>query len=100
MSRASGWGLRPLHAILNGGRGGTEPFGRRAAYSSVEGAMKLPLFVLLLLVCWPAALALLVLYPVIWLVLLPFRLVGLTVRGVFDLVRAGFELPLKLVRAL
>ncbi len=61
--------------------------------------MKLLLFLILLLVCWPAALALLVLYPVIWLISLPFRLIGLTVKGVFDLIRAIFELPLKLLRA-
>ncbi|HLI75542.1 MAG TPA: hypothetical protein VKV02_01255 [Acidobacteriaceae bacterium] len=62
--------------------------------------MKLLLFVVLLVACWPLALVLLVLYPVIWLILLPFRLLGLTVKGVFDLLRAIFELPLKLVRAL
>ncbi len=62
--------------------------------------MKLLVVVLLLIVCWPAALALVVLYPMVWLILLPFRLIGLTVAGVFDLVRAIFELPLKLVRAL
>ncbi len=61
--------------------------------------MKLLLFVLLLILCWPAALALVVLYPIVWLILLPFRLIGLTVKGVFDLVRAIFELPLKLLRA-
>ena len=55
--------------------------------------MKLFLFVLLLIVCWPAALLLLLLYPIVWLVLLPFRLVGLAVQGVF-------ELPLRLLRAL
>lgn len=62
--------------------------------------MKLILFVLLLVVCWPAALALLVLYPVIWLVLLPFRIVGVAVKGVFELIAAIFGLPLKLLRAL
>jgi len=65
-----------------------------------EAAVKLLLFVVLLVACWPLALVLLVLYPVIWLILLPFRLLGLTVKGVFDLLRAIFELPLKLVRAL
>ena len=62
--------------------------------------MKLLLFVVLLIICWPAALALLILYPVVWLILLPFRLIGLTVKGVFELIRAIFELPLKLVRAI
>jgi hypothetical protein len=62
--------------------------------------VKLLLFLALLIVCWPAALAALVLYPIIWVLLLPFRLVGLTVKGVFDLIRAIFELPLRLVRAI
>jgi hypothetical protein len=62
--------------------------------------MKLLLFLILLIVCWPAALALLILYPVIWLILLPFRILGLAVTGVFELIRAVFELPLKLVRAI
>jgi hypothetical protein len=62
--------------------------------------VKLLLFLALLIVCWPAALAALVLYPIVWVLLLPFRLVGLTVKGVFDLIRAIFELPLRLVRAI
>lgn len=62
--------------------------------------MKLLLFVLLLIVCWPAALAVLVLYPLLWLFSLPFRLVGLTLTGLFDLLRALFLLPRKLVAAL
>ena len=62
--------------------------------------MKLLLLVVLLLTCWPLALLLLVLYPVLWLLLLPFRLLGLAGTSVFDLVRAVFELPLRLVRAL
>ena len=68
--------------------------------AEVRVAVKLLLFVILLIVCWPLALVLLVLYPVLWLVMLPLRLVGLTVAGIFDLLRAIFELPLKLVRAL
>ena len=56
------------------------------------------LWCLLLLVCWPLALLALVLYPLIWLILLPFRIVGIAVGGVFDLIRALFLLPAKLVR--
>ena len=73
---------------------------RKAPRTVSRTLMKLLLFFLLLLFCWPAALALLVLYPVLWLVLLPFRLVGLTVRGAFAIIRTLFELPYKLVRAL
>jgi hypothetical protein len=44
--------------------------------------MKLLLFLILLIICWPAALLAVILYPFIWLVLLPFRLVGIVVGGV------------------
>ncbi len=45
--------------------------------------MKLLLFLILLVICWPAALLALILYPFVWLILLPFRLVGIVVAGVF-----------------
>jgi hypothetical protein len=51
------------------------------------------LWLLLLVVCWPLALAALVLYPIVWLLLLPFRLVGLVVEGVFSFLRALILLP-------
>jgi hypothetical protein len=51
------------------------------------------LWLLLLVVCWPLALLALVLYPIVWLLLLPFRLVGLTALGVFALLRALILLP-------
>jgi hypothetical protein len=62
--------------------------------------LKILLFCLLLFFCWPLALAALVLYPIIWLVLLPFRLVGLCVTGAFDLVRAIFLVPVRVLRAI
>ncbi len=55
------------------------------------------LWLLLLVVCWPLALAALVLYPIVWLVLLPFRLVGLAVEGVFELLRAIILLPARVL---
>ena len=55
-------------------------------------------WLILLIVCWPAALLALVLYPVIWLVLLPFRLVGIAVDGVLALVRGVLFLPARLLR--
>jgi hypothetical protein len=61
--------------------------------------MKFLLFLILLFLCWPLALLALVLYPLIWLVLLPFRIVGIAVDGVLELVRAIFMLPVKLLRA-
>jgi hypothetical protein len=54
---------------------------------------------LLLIVCWPLALLALVLYPLIWLLLLPFRLIGIAVHGVFELLEAVIMLPAKAVRA-
>ena len=62
--------------------------------------LKLLIFCLLLVICWPVALAALFLYPLIWLVLLPFRLVGLVVGGTFDLIAALFSLPARAIRAI
>ncbi len=60
----------------------------------------LALWIILLLLCWPLALLCLVLYPLIWLLLLPFRLAGLAVGGILHLVAALFYLPARVVRAL
>jgi hypothetical protein len=62
--------------------------------------MKLLLFLILLIVCWPAALLALVLFPFVWLILLPFRLLGIVVGGVFELIAALFTLPARLIRAI
>jgi hypothetical protein len=51
------------------------------------------LWLLLLVCCWPLALLALVLYPLVWLLLLPFRLVGIALEGVFALLRALILLP-------
>ena len=61
--------------------------------------IKLLLFCILLVVCWPAALLALVLYPFVWLMLLPFRLLGIVVHGVFELITAIFLLPARVLRA-
>lgn len=55
------------------------------------------LWVILFVICWPVALVALVLYPVIWLLLLPLRLVGVAVGGVFDLLGALLGLPFRLI---
>ena len=55
------------------------------------------LWLLLFFVSWPLALLALVLYPFIWLLLLPFRLVGLTVESVFVLLKTILTLPLRLL---
>ena len=58
---------------------------------------KLLLWMILLVLCWPAALLALVLYPFVWMFLLPFRLVGIVVTGVFELLRAIIFLPARLL---
>jgi hypothetical protein len=62
--------------------------------------LKFLLWCLLLVVCWPLALLSIVLYPLIWILLLPFRLLGLAVGGVLSLIEALITLPLRLVRAI
>lgn len=59
---------------------------------------KFLLWLFLLFICWPLAIVALVLYPIIWIILLPFRLVGIAVDGVFDLIKAIFKLPSKILR--
>jgi hypothetical protein len=61
--------------------------------------LNLLLFLILMVVCWPLALAALLLYPFIWLILLPFRLVGIVVGGTFELIGALFMLPVRLLRS-
>ena len=62
--------------------------------------LKFLVWCLLLVICWPLAIAALLLYPILWLVLLPFRIVGITVAGVLALIWALFSLPARAVRAL
>ncbi|HLF57426.1 MAG TPA: hypothetical protein VI942_11330 [Thermoanaerobaculia bacterium] len=57
------------------------------------------LWLLLLVVSWPLALLALVLYPIVWLLLLPFRLIGIAVEGVFALLEAVLFLPARLLGA-
>ncbi len=59
--------------------------------------MKFLLWLLLLVFCWPLALLALVLYPIFWLISLPFRLVGIAVEGVFAMLRAIVMLPARLL---
>jgi hypothetical protein len=53
---------------------------------------------LLFLVSWPVALLALLLYPLVWLLMLPFRLVGITIRGVFELLEAILLFPARLLQ--
>jgi hypothetical protein len=58
------------------------------------------LWCVLFILCWPLALLALVLYPFVWLILLPFRLVGIAVHGTLELVAAIILLPARLLRSL
>jgi len=62
--------------------------------------VKFLLWCVLLFLCWPLALVALVLYPLVWLLLLPFRIVGIAVGGVLELVWAVVTLPARLLRGL
>lgn len=57
------------------------------------------LWCVLFVLCWPLALAALILYPIVWLLLLPFRIVGIAVHGVLALVRAAIMFPARLLSA-
>ncbi len=59
--------------------------------------VKFLLWCLLFVLCWPIALLALVLYPIVWLLLLPFRLVGIAFEGVFELLKAILFLPARLL---
>lgn len=56
------------------------------------------LWCLLFVICWPLALMALILYPIIWLLLLPFRIVGIAVGGALELVKAIIFLPARVLR--
>lgn len=56
------------------------------------------LWLILLILCWPLALLALFLYPLVWLVLLPFRLLGIVVDGVFQFLKAVITLPARVLK--
>jgi hypothetical protein len=60
--------------------------------------VKFVLWCILLVICWPLAIAALILYPLVWLILLPFRLLGIAVGGVLELVRAIILFPARVLR--
>lgn len=60
--------------------------------------VKFLLWLILLIICWPLAIAALVLYPIVWILLFPFRLIGIAVDGVFELIRSLFLLPGRVLR--
>jgi hypothetical protein len=62
--------------------------------------VKLLLWCILLFLCWPLALVALILYPLVWLLMLPFRVVGIAVEGVLELVWALITLPARILRGI
>jgi hypothetical protein len=60
--------------------------------------VKFLLWLILFVICWPVALLALVAYPIVWIFLLPFRLVGITVEGVLALLKALVMLPARMLR--
>ncbi len=62
--------------------------------------VKFLLWLILFVLCWPLALAALILYPIVWLLSLPFRLLGITVKAVFDLLQAILTLPARCLKKL
>jgi len=60
--------------------------------------LKFLLWCILLVLCWPVALLALVLYPLVWLLLLPFRILGIAVTGVLELLRGIILLPIRILR--
>jgi hypothetical protein len=66
-----------------------------------DGAvLKFLLWCILLVICWPLAIVALVLYPLVWLCLLPFRILGIAVEGALELVWALITLPVRIVRSI
>ena len=62
--------------------------------------IKFLLWCILLVLCWPLALLALVVYPIVWLILIPFRLLGVVVSGLLDLIWAIVTLPVLVLRKL
>jgi hypothetical protein len=69
-------------------------------HASLKGGLMIAflLWCILLVLCWPLALLALVLYPFVWLILLPFRLIGIAVGGVFDLLKVIITLPARILK--
>jgi len=57
------------------------------------------LWILLFIISWPLAILALVLYPIVWIILLPFRILGIAVDGIFAMIRGLFFLPARLLKS-
>ena len=83
--------------VLSLDHGPHAPMKYRPPPSRKAAMLKFLLWCLLLVVCWPVALLALVLYPVVWLLLLPFRVLGIAVDGVLELLRAIVTFPARVL---
>ena len=93
--------MRGLWAVgFKVGAGNLGPAGIVHESGRRRAVIKFLLWCILLVLCWPLALAALVLYPLVWLLLLPFRLLGIAVGGVLDMVRGIIFLPGRLLRSI
>ena len=98
--KSTGGPRRPAPGAGNSGAGSSYLLVEAAATAAETGTMLTFLvWLLLFIVCWPLALVALVLYPLVWLLLLPFRLLGIAVGGVLALVRGVVFLPARLLGA-
>ena len=68
------------------------------AHRNDDQVLTFLLWLILLVIAWPLALLALVLYPLLWILSLPFRIVGLSVSAVFELVRGIITLPIRVLR--
>lgn len=73
------------------------PIVNEASRRNPGSMFALLLWLLLLIIAWPIAVLALILYPIVWLITLPFRLVGLSVKATFDLLAASITLPARLL---
>lgn len=62
-----------------------------------HAVLRFLLWLILLVICWPLALLALIVYPVVWLILLPFRMLGIVISGVLELLKAILHLPVRLL---
>ncbi|MBL7870307.1 MAG: hypothetical protein JNM78_01750 [Cyclobacteriaceae bacterium] len=58
------------------------------------------LWCMLFVICWPLAIVMIFLFPIVWLLLLPFRIIGITIEGIFNLIKALFLLPFRIAKAI
>lgn len=71
---------------------------RRAAVQYVQAVASFLLWLILAVIAWPLALIALIVYPIVWLISLPLRIVGISVKGVLDLIKAILGLPARVLR--